>query len=65
MDKRELKAEMKRYTGGGFITAKQLTSFLGAKDQYKVREKYLLGLDRVSGKYYFIPDVVTRLMEEI
>ena len=64
MDKRELKKEMKAHTGGSFITARQLTIFLGARDQHKVREKYLRGLDRVSGKYYFIPDVVNRLMEE-
>lgn len=60
----EVKREMMAFVdGGSFITCTQLTQFLGCKDGPTVKQNYLQGLDRVSNKFYFIPDVVDRLME--
>ena len=59
----DLTKEMKQFVGGGsFITLIELTRFLGRKDAKAVKQKYLLGLDRV-GTGYFIPDVAKVLFE--
>ena len=46
----------------GFITASQFAQFMGRTNISKCKDKYLSGLDRVDGKYYFIPDVAAVLM---
>lgn len=62
MDKRELVRDMKQYCGGGFIKRQQLANYMGIKDPHNV-DKYLHGLERVEGKYYFISDVAGVLKE--
>lgn len=61
MNRRDLVNDMKQYCGGSFITATQLQKYLGAKSHHSV-EKYLIGLDRISDRYYFIPDVAESLI---
>ena len=64
MKSSEVKKEMMMFVdGGSFITCTQLTQFLGCKDNKTVKNNYLVGLERVSNKFYFIPDVVQRLMD--
>ena len=53
---------METYTGGGFITRAGLARFIGVKDAKHI-DKYLTNLQRLGGKYYFIPDVAESLME--
>lgn len=40
-----------------FMTASQFAKCMGIKDTYYAKRRYLSELERVSGKYYFIPDV--------
>ncbi len=49
----------------GFITASQFARFMGCTNISKCKYKYLSGLDRVDGKYYFIPDVAAVLMSRM
>lgn len=64
MDKWELVRRMKESVGGAdFISLTEFSHYMGIKDPYKVRKKYLSGLERVGTKY-FIPDVAGRITEE-
>ena len=65
MEKQDLKRSLSSHVGGGmFITAAELTSFMGYSraNAQRIRNEYLTGLDRVGTKY-FIPDVATRIYE--
>lgn len=63
MTKTELNADLRRHCGGsGFITRSQVASFFGVSEP-RVIDKYLEGLERVSGKYYFIGDVSSNIMK--
>lgn len=65
MQKHELVAAMKPYAqGAAVITRQELAHFLGVKNPAHA-DRYLAGLQRISGKYYFIPDVADRLMEHV
>lgn len=65
MDKQQIVRRFERETNGqAFITATQLTRLLGQKNSYRVKEKFLVGLDVLDGTLYFIPDVAARLMAE-
>lgn len=61
MERKDLIKSMKAEAGAGFITRQGLSRFMGVKDPRNV-DKYLAGLERVSGKYYFIPDVADSLI---
>jgi hypothetical protein len=63
MTKQEIQKDMRAYVGGGFITRTQFAAYMGMKDPRKAKEKFLDGLERVDGKYYFIPDVAKVLYE--
>ena len=60
MNKKDIEKDMKQYCGGSFITVTQLQKYMGVKSHHSV-EKYLVGLDRISDRYYFVPDVVESL----
>ncbi|MEY8367592.1 hypothetical protein AALA24_02375 [Anaerovoracaceae bacterium 42-11] len=62
MDKQSLVRDLKSYCNGGFITRQKLAAYMGMKNPRHV-DGYLTGLERVNGKYYFIPDVAMRLIE--
>lgn len=63
MNKRELEADMRRFVGndGGFITISGIANYLGVRSHHSV-DKYVNGLDRLNGKYYFIPDVAESML---
>jgi len=61
MDKREIKQQLERYTGGVFITRQKLADALGVDNPRHV-DRYLSGLDRINGKYYLIEEVAGKLM---
>lgn len=57
MTKTELNTDLRRHcNGSGFITRKQLADYFGRSEPRAI-DKYLEGLERVSGKYFFISDV--------
>ena len=63
MNKNSLKNEMVSFVGGGsFIKKVQLAHFMGFKDPNSCN-RYLAGLESVSRGYFFIPDVVERLID--
>jgi hypothetical protein len=63
MNKNSLKTEMVRFVGGSsFIKKIQLAQFLGFKDPNSVN-KYVAGLESISRGYFFIPDIVDRLID--
>lgn len=62
MDRRELVNDMKQTFKASFITRQQLANYMGIKDPHCV-DKYLHGLERVNGKFYFVTDVASRLKE--
>lgn len=62
MDKWTIVRRMKQECGGAdFITLTQFCQFMGLKDRYKAKSRYLVGLERIDTKY-FIPDVVDRIL---
>lgn len=63
MTRTEIAADLRRFTGGGMITASELGAYMGLKKTQRVAEKYLRGLERVGNRYW-IPDVARRLKEE-
>ena len=62
MNRTEIAADLRRHTGGGMITAKQLAEFMGLKKADRVAELYLRGLERI-GNRYFVTDVAARLKD--
>ena len=64
MTKQDLGRKLEQSTKTkGFITATEFARFMGCTNIYKCQQKYLKGLDRLDGKYYFIPDVAAVLMK--
>lgn len=64
MEKKELIRDMEKQTGGAsFITMTQLAGWIGV-DRHTAR-RYVDGLERVDGKYYFVPDVAEKLRARI
>lgn len=62
MTKQELTADLKRYCGGGsFITRTELQRYMNYSCPKRV-DKYLHGLERVSGTRYFINDVAANII---
>lgn len=63
MNKQEIVRKMEQVSKTqGFITASQFARFMGRTNVSKCKDKYLSGLERIDGKYYFIPDVAKVLM---
>lgn len=45
MTRTEIAKDLRQFTGAGVITPKQLAAYLGVKTIWRVREKYLDGLE--------------------
>lgn len=63
MTRTDIANELRRYTGAGMITPKQLAAFIGVKSVWRVSEKYLSGLEHV-GNRYLITEVAERIKNE-
>lgn len=63
MNRSEIANDLRRYTNAGMISAKELAAFMNKKSVWRVKQKYLTGLERV-GQKYFISDVAQRLKEK-
>ena len=55
MTKKEIIDDLKRYTGSGFVTRKELAAYMGYRSVASV-DAFIAGLPRID-KRYFIPDV--------
>lgn len=62
MTKTELAKAMTQANGGPFIKLARIADMVGDSNITRVRQKYLLGLERINGRY-FIPEVAERLKE--
>lgn len=62
MDRRELINDMKTFAKSGMITRQIFSEYMGVKNPKNI-DKYLRGLEKVEGKYYFIPDIATELKD--
>lgn len=60
MERKELIAQMKSYTNAGFISKKQLASFMGYKSVNSVG-KYLATITKIDDRY-FIPEVADAIL---
>ena len=62
MDQQTLRRSMERHVNGAsFITASQFQKYMGISRS--TAERKLRSLEKVDGKYYFIPDVVAKMMK--
>lgn len=62
MTKRELVADMKSFVGGGgFITSSGIAKYIGVKSHHSI-DKYVNGLERINGRYYYIADVADSML---
>ena len=61
MTESELVKAMTRQEGGYFITKTRLAKFIGAKRSETV-SRYVDGLTVLNKRYYFIPDVVQKMI---
>lgn len=64
MDKKKLIADMRSLFGDstGFMTRRDLANYLNVKDIHNV-DRFIKGLEAVDGKYYFIQDVASVLID--
>ena len=62
MTKSDIASELRRFTGKGLITARELSRFVGDSNPQRVRRKFLMDLERI-GQGYLITDVAERLKE--
>lgn len=66
MTKQDIVQGMQHVVGSSdanFITMTQICRFIGVKKPEHAK-KYVKGLDRLNGKYYFIREVASLMMED-
>ena len=62
--RQEIMRDMEKISGTqGMITETKFAAYMGIKCAYYARKKYLDGLEIIDNKYYFISDVIDRLLE--
>lgn len=64
MNKAELVKAMHDQANGYFITKSSLARFVGVKRSETI-SRYVDDLQVFNKKYYFIPDVVKKMMEDV
>lgn len=73
MTRSEIAKELRRFTGSGTISLTQLAAFLGQKNAYRVKQRYLMDdpdsqqpvIEAIGGTRYLITDVAIRLKESV
>ncbi|MBR0342518.1 MAG: hypothetical protein IJH64_09835 [Oscillospiraceae bacterium] len=62
MTKKDLISDMKRHVdGASFITIAGLQKYMGVRSHHSV-VPYIIGLERINNRYFFIPDVAESIM---
>ena len=63
MTKTEIQKELLRYTGGSpIIRLSEVCGVVRDKNQHRVKQKYLVGLEKIGGGF-FVPEVAQRLKD--
>lgn len=62
MTRTEIATELRRLSGGGLITTKEICRFVRDSNTYRVRKRYLSGLESCNG-HYLVTDVAKRIQE--
>lgn len=62
MNRSEIAKDLRQFTGAGMISAKELAAFMNRKSVWRVKQDYLVGLEKIGNKY-FVTDVAARLKE--
>ena len=60
MEKQQMKRDLERFCDGVFITRQKLAESMGISNPRHV-DRFLEGLERIDGKYYFISEVLANL----
>ena len=63
MTRGEIANELRRLSGGGLVTLKEISLFVRDSNTSRVKKMYLSGLESVSGHYY-VGDVARRIHEK-
>lgn len=58
------RAKLKADLGGSFVTKRRIADVLGYKDARSVN-KYIEGVERISGPRYWSEGVIDNIMEEL
>lgn len=64
MLKQDIANVLRKESGCEFITRKEVAAALGYKDPHNIN-RYLVNLQRLPGKKYYIPDVAAAIMQEV
>ena len=64
MTQKEIRASLERFTKSPFIKTGQLAQYVGDKNNRRVRQKYLDGLECLPGNLYLCSEVAQRLKEK-
>jgi len=62
MNRSEIAKDLRQFVGAGMISAKELAAFMNRKSVWRVKQDYLVGLEKIGNKY-FVTDVAARLKE--
>lgn len=62
MTRTDIAAELRRISGSGTVRVGHVCEFIGDKDKYRTKQKYLVGLESINGRY-LVTDVAKRLKE--
>ena len=63
MTRTEIAAELRKLSGGGLITPKEVSKFVRDSNTYRVKKRYLEGLESCRG-HYLVTDVARRIKED-
>lgn len=63
MQRQDLIYSLSKFCKAHFVTRKKLADYFGMKDPRGI-DQYLDGIDRISGKYYFVNDVVDKILAD-
>ena len=63
MTRSEIAAELRKMSGGGLITLREVCRFVRDSNTYRVRKQYLSGLESCNG-HYLVSDVAKRISEK-
>lgn len=60
MTQTDIAKELRIISGSGTVKVGHVCRFIGDKDRYRVKQKYLAGLENINGRY-LVTDVAKRI----
>ena len=64
MTRAEIASELRKMSGGGLVTVREVCRFVRDSNTYRVRNRYLKGLESVNG-HYLVTDVARRISQNL